>query len=134
MRKLPRYVKILDWTMAALVAWFLALSLVFVLASPGNAQRLTATQSLAVEYAPQDGEWTAIGTLVLDLALGPRNHLTYIHDRAWEPGGWHQAHDMSATRYFAGDISVSAGVRLKIPEDGPHRHVWYGVVAWPWGD
>lgn len=96
---------------------------------------LTATQSLLVEYDPSSGDLSALGTIVLDLALGPRDHVTYVHDRAWDAGGRWRGHDVSVTRYLGGarDLSATIGWRVKIPEEEPEENLFYVLMGWRWG-
>lgn len=97
--------------------------------------RITATQSIEVEYRVDVGEWAAFGTLIIDLAAGPRWNWTYVHDRGWRGAQRWQQHDVSVTRYFADDRSFTLGWRRKVPEGGPGRleDTWYGILAWQWG-
>lgn len=94
--------------------------------------QLTATQTVLVEWS-HDG-WGALGTVVLDLALGPRWSVTYIHDRGWWPAERYQQHDLSVTRVFAGDRTATLGWRVKVPEGGPGQGEVYGMWAFGWGD
>lgn len=93
--------------------------------------RITATQSLIVEVGPTD--YGALGTIVVDMALGARWHVTYIHDRGWFVGGRHQEHDVSVTRVLDHDRTATLGWRVKVPEKGESVQRVYAIWAWRWG-
>ena len=111
---------------------YVMLLVLVLLAIPAQALRLSATQSLMLEY---DGDGPGVmGTVVVDLALAPAWHLTYIHDRSWVPTGRSQVHDVSVTRYMAHDRSATLGYRVKVPEPGRNETAGYLLVAWRWGE
>lgn len=118
-----------------LVVAIIALLLATPIAEHAHAS-LTATQSLEIEWRADTKEWAAFGTLVIDLAAGPRWNWTYVHDAAWEPGGRWRSHDVSVSHYFGGakDLSATLGVRAKVPVDEDQGSTTtYVLFAWRWG-
>lgn len=94
---------------------------------------VSATQSIYVERSIETGKLIALGTLALDLALGPKWNLTYIHDRKWNMGPIDKSHDFSVTRVMWCDTTATMGVRIKIPEDDTPEYFNYTMIAWRWG-
>lgn len=121
-----------------LKGWLLALAIISLMATPVAAEdgpvRLTGTQTVLLEAGP--GQSLVLATVAVDLALGPRFNVTYVHDAAWEPGGRWRSHDVSVSHYFGGakDLSATLGVRAKVPVDEDQGSTTtYVLFAWRWG-
>lgn len=120
-----------------LKGWILALAIIALVSLPAIAQdnhvRLAGTQTILLETGSEGPG--ALATVAVDLALGPRWNLTYIHDLSWRRIERWRAHDVGVTRYAGGgkDISTTLGFRVKIPDDDQPETTAYLLVAWRWG-